>query len=233
MPPFQTTMQSLVASVIRGSAEWVVRQNDRRPYVQARLNGTVIDLLFDTGASISCLKADIWKMIKENCDPSEYVERLPSVPAVGANGKSLNILQEVKLTLDLAGQRRSQWFYVVADLPVSGLIGVDIIQAFGITYDPSHCRLMGPNESLVRVSHSHTIDPNDVSLVEVEFYPSVNSVQHENRLKLIKFLIPYLNFPAKEIITNWIKELLALAAALPIGKLSCFGTCLSLHCHCF
>ena len=173
-------MQSLVASVIRGSAEWVVRQNDRRPYVHARINGTDIEMLFDTGASISCLKADIWKLIKENCDPSEYVERLPSVPAVGANGKSLNILQEVKLTLDLAGQRKSQWFYVVADLPVSGLIGVDIIQAFGITYDPNHSRLMGPNESLVRVSHSYTIDPNDVSLVEVEFYPTVNSVQHDN-----------------------------------------------------
>ena len=173
-------MQSLVASVIRGTAEWVVRQNDRRPYVQARINGMVVDLLFDTGASISCLKADVWNLIKENCDVSEYVERLPGVPAVGANGKSLNILKEVKLTLDLAGQRKSQWFYVVADLPVSGLIGVDIIQEFGITYDPTHSRLIGPNESLVRLAHSVKIDPNDVCLVEVEFHPTVNSVQSEN-----------------------------------------------------
>ena len=30
--------------------------------------------------------------------------------------------------------------------------------------------------------------------------------------KDIKFLIPYLNFPVKEIITNWIGELLGLAA---------------------
>ena len=60
-------MQSLVASVIRGSAEWVVRQNDRRPYVHTRVNGTVLEQLFDTGASISCLKADIWNLIKENC----------------------------------------------------------------------------------------------------------------------------------------------------------------------
>ena len=28
----------------------------------------------------------------------------------------------------------------------------------------------------------------------------------------IKFLIPYLNFPVKEIITNWIDKLLGLAA---------------------
>ena len=172
-------MQSLVASVIRGSAEWVVRQNDRRPYVHTRVNGTVLEQLFDTGASISCLKADIWNLIKENCDPSEYIERVPSVPAVGANGKALNIVKEVKVTLDLAGQRKSRWFYVVADLPVNGLIGVDIIQEFGITYDPNHNRLMGPNESLVRLAHSYTIDSNDVSLVEVEFYPAVNSVQHD------------------------------------------------------
>ena len=41
----------------------------------------------------------------------------------------------------------------------------------------------------------------------------MNSVQPENGLEQIKFLIPYLNFPAKEIITNWIDELLGLAAA--------------------
>ena len=42
----------------------------------------------------------------------------------------------------------------------------------------------------------------------------MNPVQHKNRLEQIKFVIPYLNFPVKEIITNWIDELLGLAAAL-------------------
>ena len=41
----------------------------------------------------------------------------------------------------------------------------------------------------------------------------MNPVQHENGLEWIKFLIPYLNIPVKEIITNWIDELLGLAAA--------------------
>ena len=42
----------------------------------------------------------------------------------------------------------------------------------------------------------------------------MNQVQHEKGLEQIQFLIPYLNFPVKEIITNWIYELLGLAAAL-------------------
>ena len=41
----------------------------------------------------------------------------------------------------------------------------------------------------------------------------MNPVQHENGLEQIKFVISFLNFPVKEIITNWIDELLGLAAA--------------------
>ena len=42
----------------------------------------------------------------------------------------------------------------------------------------------------------------------------MNPVQHENGLEQNKFLIPCLNFPVKEIITNWIDKLLGLAVAL-------------------
>ena len=35
-------------------------------------------------------------------------------------------------------------------------------------------------------------------------------------MKTDQFFIPFLNFPVKEIITNWIDELLGLAAALDI-----------------
>ena len=40
-----------------------------------------------------------------------------------------------------------------------------------------------------------------------------NPIQHGNGLEQINFLIPYLNFPVKELITNWTYELLGLAAA--------------------
>ena len=49
--------------------------------------------------------------------------------------------------------------------------------------------------------------------IKMDSQGEMNPVQHENGLEWIKFLTPYLNIPVKEIITNWIDELLGLAAA--------------------
>ena len=61
---------------------------------------------------------------------------------------------------------------------------------------------------------SSSIQKNSIQFsIKMDSQGEMNPVQHENGLEQIKFLISYLNFPVKEIITNWIDELLGLAAA--------------------
>lgn len=162
---------SLVAAVKFGQDEFVVKGNDVRPFVSARLCGTAVTLLYDTGAVITCLRKDIYEQIKENSDPKLHIfrELKPQRMAVGANNKPLDIIAEVKMLLCMAGQQRWQNFFIVENLPVEGLIGLDAIKLFDLTYNPAVRRLLGSSESLVTAAHSVTIAPNDMEVVAVNF----------------------------------------------------------------
>ena len=162
---------SLVAAVALAADEFVVKGNDVRPFVTARLCGTTVTLLYDTGAVISCLRRDIYELIKENSDPQQHIFRevKPQRMAVGANNKPLDIIAEVKMLLCMAGQQRWQNFFIVENLPVEGLIGLDAIRLFDLTYNPAVRRLIGASESLVTTAHSVNIAPNEMEVITVNF----------------------------------------------------------------
>ena len=162
---------SLVAAVQQGHDEFVIKGNDVRPFVTARLCGTTVTLLYDTGAVITCLRKDVYEQIKENSDPNLHIFRevKPQRIAVGANNKPLDIVAEVKMLLCMAGQQRWQNFFIVENLPVEGLIGLDAIKLFDLTYNPAVRRLIGASESLVTTAHSVTIAPNEMEVIAVNF----------------------------------------------------------------
>ena len=163
----------LVAAVQQGMFEFVARnsENDKRPFLKCTINRVPLDLLFDSGSQISCLRTDVFEHIKTKGSGEVLEITQATTTAIGANGMPLKVHGTVTVHLRCAGQMISQKFTIVDHLPVAGLLGLDAITTLGIGFHPRSSRILGPREALVRNAHSVEIPPNQVEAISVTFCP--------------------------------------------------------------
>ncbi|XP_055605614.1 uncharacterized protein K02A2.6-like [Uranotaenia lowii] len=118
-------------------------EQQKRKFVQAKINSAEVQLQLDTGSDISVVSKRVWEKIGK---PS-------TTPALGkastASGAPLQLLFKFACDVNVNGQQRRGTFYVV-DKSLN-VLGIDLIDAFGLWSVPisSFCdQITKPSTSL-------------------------------------------------------------------------------------
>ena len=100
--------------------------SDMRPFGRVTLNNVDCECLFDTGAKISVISAEILKLIKG------YLEENKSTRISCANGSPLRILGQCTLKIKYRGLEVNHVVFVANEIIPEVIIGVDILERIGV-----------------------------------------------------------------------------------------------------
>ncbi|XP_055613944.1 uncharacterized protein K02A2.6-like [Uranotaenia lowii] len=136
-------------STFRAKSVQVNTVQQKRRFVQARLNSAEVQLQLDTGSDISVVSKRVWEKIGKPFTTSAREK------AFTASGAPLHLLFKFDCDVNVNGQQRRGTFYVV-DQSLN-VLGIDLVDAFGLWSVP-FSSFSAPSTSPQRFStHNRTI----------------------------------------------------------------------------
>ena len=130
----------------------------KRPIVKCTVSNESISLLYDSGAQVSVLSSNILKRFPKAC-----YSRCPSpnvVRASCASGAPLDIVGRYLVKMSILGKPLQHEFLVCRNLRSNGLIGIDLIQKYSLSYSSvSRKVFFDTNEPVVARTKQRTFIP--------------------------------------------------------------------------
>jgi len=102
-----------------------------RPLIEARINGSKMPLLWDSGSTVSLLRRDMLA--------SKYLRNLKDIQKetkfVAANGSELHIMGSLCVTIEISWQKVRHPFLILDNLRSVGILGTDFMEKIGASMD--------------------------------------------------------------------------------------------------
>ena len=106
----------------------------KRPYLLATTLKVKINMLYDTGADLSCIDEEVFKQL--NLTAPLTTDNHLGIATARYN--HLQILGQVQLPLFIHGTTHQHKFFVIRNLTEPAILGIDFITKTGLAYNPTH-----------------------------------------------------------------------------------------------
>jgi hypothetical protein len=141
-------------------------QTDPQPRIPVTIDGLTLDVLFDTGAQVSCLTTGTYRRLLPYLKPNG---RIPhhggSVSGAGDNQLGLNSVHKWKVTCN--GKTSLQEFWI-CDHIGDNIVGIPFMNAFGLAYNAVERRVMNLNHmapKTLTLANDLVIEPHQTRVV--------------------------------------------------------------------
>ena len=163
---FQTVMSLMVCAMPKFG-----NFKSSRPFVTAKIFDLPIRMLYDTGASISCIDEKEYRKIPIDQRPTK-LEQLNTENVKSATGDMLQVKGVFKMPIFILNRKVWHNFYVVKNLNETAILGSDFIHQHRLSYCPDsrlfHWLGSEPWKRGVATTTSvHSIDPFSVACINV------------------------------------------------------------------
>ena len=98
-------------------------------YASAEIDGVQVDCLVDTGATLTVISSQIWKMIQDKCILSPFSREI-----ISATGDAMKVLGQAEITLKF-GKAYCPVRVIVAEIDLDVVLGLDIMKNHEISID--------------------------------------------------------------------------------------------------
>ena len=142
--------------------------NSLRPRVTATVGGQQIDLLYDTGASQSCLSVDTYNRLLRQTHP---LLDNNGASAEGAGNFDLGVSGKVQLDVAYKDHYASQHEFLVCQSINDDIMGIELAHAMELSYNAGEHKIYSvtPIEDSLRMRHATTIPALSTMIVEAKF----------------------------------------------------------------
>ena len=132
--------ENIIAAIyVTAVANLRPRRLEGRPKIDALVQGTEVQCLYDSGACVSLMSEEAYKRIDYRNRPSRVDG--PWLNLVGADSKVLKIRGKFTMHIDIGGRVIKEDVYVIPGLSSDVIIGCDIIRKHTLTWDPATDRI--------------------------------------------------------------------------------------------
>ena len=143
----------------------IYRKNDPRPVLSCSINGQKMHTLYDTGAMLSLLKQSEWT--------DQFPKNIPMLRRLNfklqnASGQPMQIVNVLTLTICAFKKKIKHNFYVVKELNVPALMGIPLINALLIGYDPLTKSCYEASHSMAKLHSKETMLPRSVNILNIK-----------------------------------------------------------------
>ena len=104
----------------------------KRPYILATTQKVDINMLYDTGADLSCIDEKVFNQLKVTAP----LTLATPMGLATAGYHHLHILGKIQLSLTIHGTCHRHPFFVVRNLTEPAILGIDFISTKGLGYNP-------------------------------------------------------------------------------------------------
>ena len=125
--------ESSTCKISLGSTEALSRAGQSGLFVKADMNGYPLNLLIDTGATMSLVGPHIYKQWYEQQAKPSVLDNLDR-PILTADGSPLNVKGTTTVSFVIKGMQ-FQHLVVVADVGIDGIIGLDFMEKYACSID--------------------------------------------------------------------------------------------------
>lgn len=141
----------------------VLKNQDKRFYINIKFQNNIIKTLIDTGATNSYLGAEYMKLL----EPYD-VELKPVMVEnlMAANGQTIKMIGKVSLLVEIGQKEETLTFRVVPDLKYKAILGIDMIQKIGLIMDFELNAWWLHDLPNVRMTMNHLHDVNQSEVIE-------------------------------------------------------------------
>ena len=144
-------------------------QEQRNAFVKAQILGHHVDLLVDSGASISIINAEfVQEALSEETTPIMAPSTYPRVGTV--SGEKLPTIGEIEVTLSFNGKEFPWQFHVVENMTTNAVLGRDFLSTNGAIINFA-------NETL-NLTNSHSVE---FPLTTIHSTPTANFLKVEDK----------------------------------------------------
>ena len=145
-------------------------QNNERPFLDGCIGNVTTNMLYDTGASITCISEKTFRRIPAEKRPQKMDAHGPQFRSAG--GHQLQVRGLYNLPIKLLGKSITHPVFVIKDLSEPAIIGIDLINRHGLTYSPRSQKFYwndGSHWSLgvMRTSNKMNLKPRSTSAITV------------------------------------------------------------------
>ena len=148
------------------------KSDDERPYLSFTVSGVHINALYDSGAQMCVLSTDTFDKLRQSIDTSQVRCVGPSENGNAATGDVMKMLGKYEFECEVGNRKVNQEFYVAENFCGEAIVGIDMIHALNLMYDPQTRAIYfadtgTPANPLCSVSQETTIAPRSAKMVSL------------------------------------------------------------------